>query len=82
MLYDETQSAPGAADRRPPREIEFAEALDRYVAGHVAARRRALQRRAPGTKVARRVAAPIINMLVRLGSAMSAGGRVPPIGPG
>jgi len=49
MLYDETQSAQaGQGDLGSAREIEFAQALDRYIASYAAEQRRRQQRRNQG----------------------------------
>jgi len=49
MLYDETQSAQaGRGDLGSAREVEFAQALDRYIASYAAEQRRRLHRRNQG----------------------------------
>ena len=75
-----------AASRR---EVEFARALDRYMASYAVDRRPRRQRQAQGgpglirrrpRDAVRRLTAFAIAALERLGSAMSGGGRFPPPG--
>jgi hypothetical protein len=55
MLYDDTQSAPTAATARfsSPREMEFRQALDQYLASHAAEQRRRRQLASHGGLVRR-----------------------------
>ncbi|MEO6013091.1 MAG: hypothetical protein ABIQ30_05850 [Devosia sp.] len=75
MLFDDTQSALNATviPLRSPREIEFADALADYIASYADHPIR-LQR------PVRQLAASTIAALQGLGSAMSGGGKFPPVG--
>jgi hypothetical protein len=85
MLFDDTQSAPTPVNGGLsfPRDIEFAQALDRYMTSYIAEQRRRLQRpRQSGLlrRLTQQLAALPSDALERLGSAMSGGGRSPPVG--
>ena len=75
MLLEDTQSAPTAAVSLAgcPRGNDVAEALDRYMARYVPEHRHS-------PRVVRQLAALAIEALEGLGSAMSGGGRFPPVG--
>ena len=88
MLLDQSGAAPEAW--RSAREIEFVEALHRYMASYAAQQRRRVRgdtqlgkfgRGGIAGRIARRVAGLITEALRRLGAAMSGGGRFPPVGP-
>lgn len=81
MLSDETQSAATTVNAgvNLPREVEFAQALDRYMTGYIAEQQRRLQRpRLNGPFL--RVRRLCVEALERLGGAMSGGGRFPSVG--
>jgi hypothetical protein len=61
MLSDDTEAAPstGSDSLGARREVEFAEALDRYMASYVAEKRRRLQRRAKGNLLRRLIASSL-----------------------
>lgn len=89
MLLDQSGAAPGA--QGSVREIEFMQALHRYMASYIAQQRRRVhddeQRGKSGRgggiagRKARRVVGLFTEALRRLGDAVSGGGRFPPVGP-
>lgn len=91
MLSQVPQPAATTVDVDPAsrREVEFARALDRYMASYAAERRPQRQRQGQGgpglirrlpREAVRRLTAFALAALERLGSAMSGGGRFPPPG--
>jgi hypothetical protein len=85
MFSDDTQSTPTPmiTGLSSAREVEFAQTLDRYMTSYIAEQRRRLRRPRPSGLLRRlmlQLAALSTDALERLGSAMSGGGKLPPVG--